>query len=123
MSETHNLKKLQYDGQEIVAEVANRDTSGRVIKDTYVDLTTNQEMQGLKRFVTRPQAIDRYNNTSKNIFKKEFSIFDNIGGVESGIYGYFKLPDDTKTYTISVRVKDENFVTPVSVYFGISRDG
>lgn len=105
MSETHNLKKLQYDGKEIVAEVANRDTSGRIIKDTYVDKNTDQTIAGRKRFDTTPQILDHYEITSKNLFRKNFNIFDNTGGTGT-LYAYFKLPDDGKNYTLSVRLKD-----------------
>lgn len=105
MSSSHDLKKLQYDGKDIVSEVAVRDDQGRIISSTYVDKTTDQTITGCKRFDTTPQIFDHYEITTKNLFRKNFNIFDNIGGTGT-TYAYFKLPDDGKNYTLSVRLKD-----------------
>ena len=88
----------------------------------YVNLSTNQEIDGVKTFIERPRAVDHYASTSKNLFKKDFSIFDNQGGT-GGIYTYFKLPDDTKTYTLSVRLKDSTVSAVNGSVFGYTTNG
>lgn len=122
MSSSHDLKKLQYDGKDIVSEVAVRDDQGRIISSTYVDKTTDQTITGLKRFDTTPQIFDHYEITTRNLFRKNFNIFDNTGGTGT-TYAYFKLPDDGKDYILSVRLKDSTKSFDSGNVFGWTTNG
>ena len=58
---------------------------------------------------------------NKNLFSGNFSQFDNVGGTGS-TYGYFKLPDDSKTYTLTMIAKN-NFTPTYNHYIGFTANG
>ena len=57
----------------------------------------------------------------KNLFSGNYSQFTSTGG-EGTTYGYFKLPDTTNTYTISLIAKN-NFTPTMSQYIGFTKYG
>ena len=59
------------------------------------------------------------NITGKNLFSGDYSQFDSTGG-EGTTYGYFKLPDDGETYTLSLIAKNDFAATQ---YIGFSKNG
>lgn len=228
MSNSHDLKKLQYDGKDIVSEVAVRDDQGRIISSTYVDLTSDQQISGnktllnkaaikfadaagngmsivcdssnrlkitnnnnavvlylqtngmfspnnmtlgsannkfnnlylggslingnysitvpniasktdltsyvdlaneqiitgLKKFNIRPQIASSPIGSGKNLFATRWSYgqWTSTGGSGSS-YLYFKLPDDTKTYTLSIYTKDAALNFGSGNVFGITGSG
>lgn len=89
----------------------------------FVDLTSNQDIAGTKKFNTTPKVFGGYQAQSKNILKHNFSqMFTNTGGSGS-TYAYFKLPDDTKDYTISITLKDSSVAITSGDVFGITATG
>lgn len=69
-----------------------------------------------------PQEIENVEGRScRNLFTGDFSQFDNVGG-EGSAYAYFKLPDDTKQYTLTLIAKND--FTPTNyTYIGFTKNG
>lgn len=57
----------------------------------------------------------------RNLFSGDYSQFDNTGGTGS-IYSYFKLPDDTKQYTL-VMIAKNDFTADSNTYLGFTSQG
>lgn len=59
--------------------------------------------------------------TGKNLFSGDFLQFDNVGGTGS-TYAYFALPDNTKTYTLTLIAKND-FTPATYTYIGFTKNG
>ncbi len=59
--------------------------------------------------------------TGKNLFSGDFSQFNSTGG-EGSTYAYFKLPDETKTYTLTLIAKND-FTGTSNTYLGFTTNG
>ena len=57
----------------------------------------------------------------RNLFSGNYSQFDNTGGTGS-TYAYFKLPDDTKQYTL-VMIAKNDFTSDSNTYLGFTSAG
>lgn len=60
-------------------------------------------------------------NIGKNLFSGNFSQFNNQGGSGS-IYGYFKLPTEDETYTLTMIAKND-FTPTTTTYLGFTTNG
>ncbi len=69
-----------------------------------------------------PQPIENIEGRScRNLFSGDFSQFDSVGG-EGSTYAYFKLPDDTKQYTLTLIAKND-FTPTRYTYIGFTKNG
>ena len=57
----------------------------------------------------------------KNLFSGDYSQFTSTGGT-GNLYGYFKIPDDNETYTLSITAK-KDFTPTMSQYIGFTKSG
>lgn len=61
------------------------------------------------------------NITGKNLISGNYSQFNSQGGTGT-TYGYFKLPDENSTYTISLKAKND-YTCPANVSIGFTKNG
>ena len=59
--------------------------------------------------------------TGKNLFSGDFSQFNSQGGTGT-LYGYFKLPTENETYTLTMIAKND-FTPTTSTYLGFTTNG
>jgi len=105
-------------------EILTKTETESLIPSDYVDLANEQTITGLKYFNIRPQIASAPIGTGKNLFSTRWSYgqWTSIGGTGSS-YLYFKLPDDTKTYTLSIGTKDTTVNFGSGNVFGITGNG
>lgn len=91
---------------------------------SYVDLANEQTITGLKYFNNCPKVASSQIGTGKNLFATRWGYgqWTSTGGSGSS-YIYFKLPDDTKTYTLSIYTKDAALNFGSGNVFGITGSG
>ena len=117
MSNSHDLKKLQYDGKDIVSEVAVRDDQGRIISSTYIDLTNNQVIDGQKDFNTVPTVRVESHKGAHNL-PDEYQELQYISSLTGSGVIRTTLAVDTAAYYAVIRASLINFTGSYGTIMG-----